>query len=363
MLAPLLLVFVIAAQREPVPVRAPLSEALSCLRAGPEGSTGFDESLERLPELLDSPAREFVEGAAFVAGEHQRAECAPALLDALRRDRLGRYGKQSRVGELALDALIRLRVAVPHERLFERGATAQPGLLFAAVMLDEEPGQRCDGLAKLLERTTELDTAHWAAAIELTRARDARVAQVLLRQQWRACVVVVGPSGASQFSERWSCRTRCGQGEVWPPYVGYSIELHDAEHALASPRIVRSTRSRAYSAPFSAVSQHLRDTWRLRLLAELAPREAPLSVADLSLTTRDCEALTLRSLAERHRDRIRAHVASLAIELRSSGLLPRSAHVERSVRVVVELRDCRPDRSVALELPQGLDGVRVVLAR
>lgn len=358
-----MLLFVLAAQREPVPVRASLPETLSCLRAGPEGSTGFAESLERLPELLDSPAREFVEGAAFVAGEHQRVECAPTLLEALRRDRLGRYGKQSRVGELALDALIRLGIAAPNELLFARDSQTQPGLLFAAIMLEQDLGLRCDGLAKLLERTKELDTAHWAAAIELARARDVRVAQVLLRQEWRASVEVVGPDSASQFSGRWSRSTRCGRGESWPPYVGYSIELHDADQPLKAPGIVRRTRSRAFSVPFSAVSQHLRDAWRLRLLAELAPRVASFSVADLSVITTDSDARVLRSLAERHRDRIRGQIASLAIELRSSALLPSSADVERAPRIVVELRDCRPERSVALELPKGLDGVRVVRAR
>lgn len=364
MLALVLSLMLFPVQREPVPMRRPLPEVLQVLRRARNGSADVASELARLPELLDSPVEELVEGAAFAVGEHQRVECVPALLEVLRRDRLGRYGKSSRVDELALDALIRLGISAPDEELFHDRLRARPELIFAALMLEPDRVRRCNALAKLLERTKDGDTAHWAAAIELVRERDRRVAEALLRQEWRASLTVVGAHGASKFSGRWGCAsTRCGRSDVWPPYVGYSIGLGDVDQALASPVVVRKTRSRCFNASFIGVSDYVRDTWRLRLLAELAPRVRVLSTSDLSSTTENTDAHWLRSLVEMHRDRITAQVESLAVGLEAQGLLRSSADVRRQLRIVVELVDSRADRNQELVAPAPVEGVRLVVKR
>ncbi len=364
MLALVLSLMLLPVQREPVPMRRPLPEVLQVLRRARNGNADLASELARLPELLDSPAPELVEGAAFAVGEHQRVECVPALLEALRRDRLGRYGKSSRVGELALDALIRLGRSAPDEELFHDRLRARPELIFAALMLEPDRVRRCNALAKLLERTKDGETAHWAAAIELVRERDRRVAEALLRQEWRASVTVVGPDGACQFSGRFSCvRSRCGSSDVWPPYVLYSIKLGDVDQALAPPEFARQTRSSRLNAPLTGVSDYVRDAWRLRLLAELAPRAPRLASADLSSTTENTDARWLRSLVEAHRDRITAQVESLCVELEAQGLLRSSADVRRKLRIVVELVDSRADRSQELVAPAPIEGVRLVVKR
>lgn len=363
MLATLLLMSVLMPQRQPVPVRAPLESVLETLRTGPDAADGFASALARLPELLDAPLRELVEGAAFVAGEHQQIDCVPALLEALRRERLGRYGKVSRVRELALDALIRMRVAPPHDLLFGAGSRTHPGMLFAAVQCEPKRERRCEGLAKLLERTGESDTAHWAAAIELVCERDARVAEALLLEEWRLEVLVIGPDGARSAGPYFGRSTRCSRVELWPPHCGYSIELHDPALALVPPTVTRSSRARAFTVPFSSVRRRVGDTWRLRLCAELAPRVRPLEVAELTVTTAACDAPSLQLLVEDHVERLRAHLELLADELNSGGLLRRAADIASRSRLRVDLHDCRLDRASKLETPQSRPGVRVIVLR
>jgi hypothetical protein len=185
----------------------------------------------------------------------------------------------------------------------------------------------------------------------------------MLGPVWRASVCVIGPDGARGFGGSFGHSTHCSNGVGWPPWCGYSIMLPAPAGELTTPAIVRRTRSKSFRVPYSTVSDHLRNTWRLRLLEELAPRVPALEIRELSIDTRLSDTRALRSLAEQHRERIRAHVAALAGELRSLGLLRAAAELQSEPRVRVEVRDWRPDRSVPLELPEDLEGVRVVLVR
>src|SRR5688500_4865348 len=72
-------------QRRAVPVDD-LQPAFEALRAGKPGELAFDAALLKLPALLESGSSDFVRGAAFIAAEHQRVECAPAMIEALRRE-------------------------------------------------------------------------------------------------------------------------------------------------------------------------------------------------------------------------------------------------------------------------------------
>lgn len=359
MLAALLLLFVAAPQRAPVEVREPLPQVLETLRDG-AAAVGFDRALSRLPELLDSPLRGMVEGAAFVAGEYGRVDCRDALVEVLRREEKGLYGANARVRELALDALIRLESPPPLDLLFGGSSPAAPEMLFAALSCERESSRRRDGMRRLFQATAEPEDVHWAAAIELVRERDARVAEALLLQhEWVLSLLVVDPDGVRGMGGRFGGRIACGGRKVWPPYVGCSIALPDVHGDLQSAKVTRWSRER-YSNRTSTDSSRFRiDSWRLRLLAELAPRAHPLAVKDLSAATSATDPYSLRLAIDDHAAGFRRHVEQLASELRASGLLRASVDVLGRMRICVELRDARTCPDAKLEAPDPPPGVRI----
>jgi hypothetical protein len=354
--APLLLALISALslplQREPVPVHAPLPDLLETLRNEAPGSNAHQSSLGRLPELLASPQRELVEGGAFLAGEHGRGECREALVAALRRDALGQFGDQSRVSTLALDALLRLEAEIPEDVLFAAKDRAGARMVFAAVNAEQDVERRCARLNRLLGLEPESSLVRWAAAIELVRARDPRVASTLLfADPWHVTIAVVDDESATAPVDGVCGGVRLlGAKLSWPPSVAYVVVLPKLSREL-EPVVVRRAGRVARDRQNVYFPADLRLLWRLRLLNGLAPNELALTEELFSPEPAAVVAKALVPALEKHIGRVGARLQAHADALAAHGLLSRSESSVDRLKWVVRVRDRRKKPAEPLVLP------------
>lgn len=354
--APLLLALISALslplQREPVPVHASLPDVLQTLRDEAPGSNAHSSALGRLTELLASPQRELVEGGAFLAGEHGRSECRDALVAALRRDALGQFGDQSRVSTLALDALLRLGVEIPEDVLFSAKDRAGARSVFAAVNSERDVQRRCSQLTRLLGLEPESSLVRWAAAIELVRARDTRVASSLLfADPWHVTIGVVDDASVPAPVDGVCGGVRLlGAKLAWPPNVAYVVVLPKLSGGL-QPVVVRRADRVARERPNVYLPADVRLLWRLRLLNELAPNESPLTEELFRPEPAAVVASALVPALENHIRSVGARLQAHADALAAQGLFSRSESNVDRLEWVVRVRDRRKKPAAPLVLP------------
>ena len=354
--APLLLALISALslplQREPVPVQAPLPDVLQTLRNDAPGSNAHSSALGRLTELISSPLCELVEGGVFLAGEHGRSECREALLAALRRDALGQFGDKSRVSTLALDALLRLGADIPENVLFAAKDRAGAPMVFAAVDAERDVERRCAGLTRLLALEPESSLVRWAAAIELVRARDPRVASSLLfADPWHVTIGIVDdPSAPTPVDGVCGGVRLLGAKLAWPPAVTYVVVLPKLSRELA-PVVVRRAGRAARDRQNGYLPADVRLLWRLRLLNELVPNESPLTEELFRRQPAAIVAAALVPALENHIRSVEARLQAHADALATQALLSCSQSNVDRLEWVVSVLDRRKKPAEPLVLP------------
>ena len=163
------LVFLLAAfapvQRRPLPLDD-LRPALTALREGKPGTANFDAALSKLPEMLESGASDLVRGAAYIAGEYKRVECAQPMIDALKRENARSMEAPDLATGALLDGLIRVGARGPLDVLFGRQDSQFSPQVY--VLASNTGERRLDAMDRLIHMGGwELSDAYWAAASAL----------------------------------------------------------------------------------------------------------------------------------------------------------------------------------------------------
>lgn len=312
---------------------ADLRAALETMRDGEPGEPAFDAALPRLPDLIRSRSGWFVAGGAYLAGEHDRRECVPALIEAL--DSVASLDEAGRLS--ILDALIRLDVSPEPGRLPLDGRHAAE----TAILLARAPSVHQDELARLLEVSPESVAARWAVACMLVTLRDRRVATALIGSTTWPIDVTVRPAG-SGVSRAWGSggTHRSASHEPWPPVVAYDLRLPEPGESLGPVRYERREGMQQSRLPL--LSPAKRNAMRARLLGELLEDEsatAGLGDCALQVDWTDEGAFVRETLA--HFDRLRGRILDVALALESRGLLIDARDAAARAVLRVSIHDAR----------------------
>lgn len=327
-----------------------LRAALDELRRGDAQSPEFAAAAERLPELLASGAGFFVEGAAFVAGQHARKECVPALIAALEHENRRAPDGSDEPTRCLLDALIRLDARVPADVILARVEpqfAPQAHLLMAK---GEKPD--LDGLLRLYELGWTDLLAHWASACKLVAARDPRILHSLLFATPWEVEFAVCDDGNDYVARGMSSGVACSRHPRWPPRVLYELQLPDAQGSSLEVGFKRSQfttcwwnhgLSRAYEP--AAQRMKLVELALGEATPDLRPRLAPPLLYTYSDDASCLEALD-----------VCADGAFLALEAVARRAVEKQLFSEEQralppFRLQINLRDCRVDPAAPLPKP------------
>jgi hypothetical protein len=336
------------------PTRDELAADLRALRHGVPGEPAFDAAAPRLGALLDSRDAEFVAGAAYLIGEHRMSSYAPQLINALRHESEEAERSPTHVFVLLADALLQLEQPVPIELLFAKASSEHAGLLYFALTKTSVRRRDTDSLVRLLKLGLRSAPAHWAAAIELTRARDRRVVDELLcGEPWALCIDVHDPGEGMYVIP--SCSVERLEPPVWPPRVRYRITLPDVDSKQTDIQFARYVFHCGCRIRTPAPTPRRR--WRVRLLRELAPAVSPISKVDFDLELAFSSTDALGAALETHIAAVRARLEALVDALDAEGLVDDVLAAKEQLRLRVELRDGR--NSVTPALPKPPDTSRV----
>jgi hypothetical protein len=254
-------------QRVEAPTGQELRAALDAMRYGKPGETKFDASLASLPTLIASRSAFFVAGGAYLAGQHDRKECIPSLVEALKHENARPETADPSQKRSVLDALIRLDARVPVDIVMTRPELEFITQMYLLLERDTEHGR--DGLMRLLDlKCTDLP-AHWASAQALVRARDPRIAPWLLAGSDWTFEVRVTDDG-----EHWQTPICTGIGrsssdhELWPPRVSYELELPGIEFSDGPIGFKRREDTRSWTG-IQRVSAETLEHRRVKLLQHM----------------------------------------------------------------------------------------------
>jgi hypothetical protein len=333
-----------------------LRDALDAMRNGKPGEAAFDASLVRIPQLIDSDSGVFIEAGAYLAGEHRRAECVPALIERLRRENERHADNYYSAKRTVLDALLRLDAQVPIDVVLARPERDFVSQMYLLLVRNREHGR--DGLTQLLDLRWIDTTAHWASACALVEARDPRIAACLISGwDWEFSVGVRDLKSNVELSWSGWGSVSCTAHEIWPPRTSYTLVLPTKEQPLQP---IAFNRREAKTCMFSphTVEPYERTELRARLLDRLLRDEPERTLAheseDLFIEWREGASLDtpLRDRVSELRDRI----GKMAVALRRIGLIDdRTVLPPLSFRV--RIQDLRDNHAAPLPPPPSIDGV------
>jgi hypothetical protein len=325
-----------------------LRAALEAMRNGEPGDASFEAALPRLPELLRSGSSAFVEGAAYLAGIHGRAECAEELVDALRRENERPPDGSSAPTRALLDALVQLDHAAPADVLLARPDPELATVLYLALSCEGDPASASSSLVRFVELGWCAEPSYWAASIELTVARDPRIAaHAFGGDVWELQIGVRDPGSADEVPYALQGGYWGTSHATWPPRVQYQLKLPEPDAPLDDIEFTRKEYVRSGPEP-RRLSTHHRIEWRGRLLRELAPSSPELDLAAATAYVESIDRRALEIAIREHVARARAVLAAAAEELARAKLLPDAATAASALRLSVELVDLRSDVSVPL---------------
>lgn len=320
-----------------------LVQALEALRQGEPGEEAFERALPRLPELIASDAADLVAGGAYLAAQHDRRTCLPALLATFERwDGLGAKARAH-----VLDALIRL------------GAQVEPGRLpltpwlevESYVLLARDPHAHRDELLRLFDACEEDAPERWACAVSLAHVDEAQLAARLLDGlPWTIAVQVREPgSFVGRSGGRRSMGIQCGR-PAWPPRFAYALRLPEEDEPLSAQVPARRLETTGSCLRLDrSFDGERREALRRRLLAKLLDEDTLDLAADLDLEWHG-DAAFVAALRE-HLPRQRAAFEEVARELAARGLLAGPAEALARTRFQIELFDMRDDKASGLPEP------------
>jgi hypothetical protein len=340
------------------PSNVELRAALDALREGQPGETRFEAAKPRLTELLASESDFFVEGAAYLVGQHRLGEFAPALVDALRTEAQRPKGKSTKAYSLLLDALIQLDHAAPAELVLARASEEHSSLVYVALGCEKDQERAADNLARFVALGMRSEPAYWAAAIELTAARDPCIVdELLVGAPWELVVGVRDRSSDSTLGETIELRTQSWSHPQWPPFVRYRLTLPLPAGPLDETRHERSEHVRSATLP-SRLGFHARLGWRLRLLRELHPGVARLLPSAFEIYVDDVNSIA--SACHAQVATLRGELSEIAREFAELGFVADPQEPSRRSTFLAELHDLRSDRGSPLVTPADTASVRFV---
>lgn len=341
------------------PSNSELRTALDALRETGPGEARFEAAKARLPELLASRSDVFVEGAAYLVGIHGLAEFAPDLVAALRAQSERTKDPSTKAYSLLLDALIQLEHAAPAELILARASEEHAELVYLALGVETDEQRAADNLARFVALGLRSESAYWAAAIELTLARDPRIAEELLvGAPWELELGVRDSGSDTQMGRVDGQRIRSWAHPQWPPFVSYRLDLPAPNGALAELRHTRSEHTRSAHSQMGPGLAARRD-WRLRLLRELSAQSTPPPVDQLELYVDDPR--TISAAVDERVKVLRASLDRLVRQFAEAGLIVDSEKLRKRIHFTVELRDLRAERTPPLAAPADTESVRYLL--
>jgi hypothetical protein len=340
------------------PSNVELRAALDALREGQPGETRFEAAKPRLTELLASESDFFVEGAAYLVGQHRLGEFAPALVDALRTEAQRPKGKSTKAYSLLLDALIQLDHTAPAELILARASEEYAEFVYLALACEKDDQRAADNLARFVALGMRSESAYWAAAIELTAARDPRIVDELLAgAPWEFALGLRDPGSDALASERFSARFSCSSHDQWPPVVRYRVELPSLTGPLDGIRHERTEHARSTSRTIGLRLEE-RVGWRLRLLRELHSGVTAFPPSAFEIYLDDVNSLSKAGHA--HVAVLHSEVSRLAHKLADLGLIADAQVASNRATFRVEVYDLRSDRRPRLSAPTDTESVRFV---
>lgn len=338
-----------------------LRKALDALRAGAPGEPAFDEALPQLPELIASGSGWFVASGAYLSGRHSRAECIPALVEALGRENAAPPDHADFTKVAILDALILLEAEVPATLVTQRleANTLAPSFL----LLARQGESAADGLLALFDAAPANDEARWAAACALVAARHPRIAQRLLAgMEWELDLVVRDPGSGAAVGQTGGIACWTSAHAQWPPRVIYDLRLPADGEPLMPVGFERRERTRSGRLPARLYAPE-RTAWRARLIDDLLGESEERGLLrrseDMSIEWTDADAYAgaVRAHCLDFHDRI----ARVAARLESAGFLERGQDVAASATIRIRIHDLRD--SPATPLPPAPELPRVTYSR
>jgi hypothetical protein len=340
------------------PSNVELRAALDALREGQPGETRFEAAKPRLAELLASQSDFFVEGAAYLVGRRRFGEFAPALVEALRTDAQRPKGKSTKAYSLLLDALIQLDHAAPADLILARASEEHAALVYLALGCEKDERRAADNLERFVALGMRSEPAYWAAAIELTTARDPRIVdELLVGAPWELVVGVRDSSSDSTLGETLELRTQSWSHPQWPPFVNYRLTLPSPAGALDEIRRARSEHVRSAALP-SRLGFHARLAWRLRLLRELHAGVARLLPSAFEIYVADVNSIS--SAVDIQVAALRGELSEIVRELAELGFVADPQGTSSRLTFRAELHDLRSDRGSPLVAPADTESVRFV---
>jgi hypothetical protein len=338
------------------PSNVELRAALDALREGQPGETRFEAAKPRLPELLASESDFFFQSAAYLIGQHRLSEFAPALVEALRAETARTKGKSVSAYPRLLDALIQLDHAAPADLILARASEEHAEFAYLALACEKDEKRAADNLARFVALGMRSESAYWAAAIELTAARDGRIVdELLVGAPWEFALGLRDPGSEALASERSWGSFRCGSRDQWPPFVRYRITLPSLSGPLDEIRHERTEHARSSSDRLDLRLEE-RVSWRLRLLHELHPGVTAFSPSAFEVYVDDVNSIS--NVSHAHVAELRSEISKLAHKLAELGLVadPKQALARATFRV--ELHDLRSGRKPRLSTPTDTASVR-----
>ncbi len=340
------------------PSSVELRAALDALRESRPGETRFEAAKPHLPELLASESGFFVQSAAYLIGQHGFSEFAPALVEALRTETARTKGKSATTYSRLLDALIQLDHAAPADLILARASEEYAEFVYLALACEKDEQRAADNLARFVALGMRSKSAYWAAAIELTAARDPRIVdELLVGAPWEFALGLRDVGSEAQASERFWARFSCSSHDQWPPLVRYRLELPSPTGPLDEIRHERTENARSTSR---MIGLRLEDRvrWRLRLLHELHPDVTAFPPNAFEVYVEDVNSISSASHAQVAV--LHSEISKLAHGLADLGLVADPLRASDRATFRVEVYDLRSDRRLRLSAPTDTPSVRFV---
>lgn len=325
-----------------------LRAAMDTLRAGKPGEPAFDFAAKRLPAMIRSRSATFVSGGAYLAGLHDRRECAAALIEALKEENASPSDATDTPKALILDAMVRMELKVPIDVLLARPSERFGAPHYLLLVRHGERGR--DGLAQMLAQGWTKTEAHWAAACALTQARDPRIGAALLSGwDWEIDLVVHDPGIGGRMMEGGGGTWRVSHVQ-WPPRVQYRLTLPARDAPLQPIEFARLEFGEKGPVEQS-MSQTARGEWRARLLGVLLGEEAePGLIRDSEDLLYEFESQEgLERAFSLHLDDLKTRLARAAEHLVREKLLENPAPALARFHARVRIFDARAPGSEPLQ--------------